>query len=67
MTAPLDKLGAPPARLKRSQASLVGGIACGVGVAILTVLLLGDATPPNLAIGVLIGAALALWVRLADL
>ena len=44
MTAPLDKLGAPPARLKRSQASLVGGIACGIGVAILTVLLLGDAT-----------------------
>ena len=36
MTAPLDKLGAPPTRLKRSQASLVGAIACGFGVAILT-------------------------------
>ena len=45
MTAPLDKLGAPPARLKRSQASLVGGIACGIGVAILTVLLLGGRDP----------------------
>jgi hypothetical protein len=67
MTAPLDKLGAPPARLKRSQASLVGGIACGVGVAILTVLLLGGATPANLTLGVLIGTALAAWVRLADL
>ena len=67
MTAPLDKLGAPPARLKRSQASLVGGIACGVGVAILTVLLLGGATPANLALGVLIGTALAAWVRLAAL
>jgi len=67
MTAPLDKLGAPPARLKRSQASLVGGIACGIGVAILTVLLLGDMSPANLAIGLLVGAALAVWVRLADL
>ena len=67
MTAPLDKLGAPPARLKRSQASLFGGIACGTGVAILTVLLLGGPDPANLAIGVLLGAALAVWVRLADL
>ena len=67
MTAPLDKLGAPPTRLKRSQASLVGGIACGIGVAILTVLLLGGPAPANLAIGTLVGAALAVWVRLADL
>jgi hypothetical protein len=67
MTAPLDKLGAPPARLKRSQASLVGGIVCGIGVAILTMLLLGDASPANVAIGVLVGAVLAAWVRLADL
>ena len=67
MTAPLDKLGAPPARLKRSQASLIGGIACGIGVAILTVLLLGGPDPANLAIAILAGAALAAWVRLADL
>jgi hypothetical protein len=67
MSAPLDKLGAPPTRLKRSQASLVGGIACGIGVAILTVLLLGGPDPANLAVGVLVGAALAVWVRLADL
>ena len=67
MTTPLDKLGAPPARLKRSQASLFGGIACGVGVAILTVLLLGAASPANLAIGIVVGTALAAWVRLADL
>ncbi|MGE0257800.1 MAG: hypothetical protein AB7H71_15445 [Alphaproteobacteria bacterium] len=67
MTAPVDKLGAPPARLKRSRASLVGGIACGVGVAILTVLLLGEPTPFNLAIALVVGAALAAWVRLADL
>jgi len=67
MTASLDKLGAPPTRLKRSQASLVGGVACGIGVAILTVLLLGGPGPVNIAIGVLVGAALAVWVRLADL
>ena len=67
MTAPIDKLGAPPARLKRSRASLVGGIACGVGVAILTELLLGEPTPLNLAIGFFVGLALAAWVRLADL
>ena len=67
MTAPLDRLGAPPARLKRSRASLVGGVACGIGVAILTVLLLGEPTPANVGIGILVGAALALWVRLADL
>ena len=67
MTGPLDKLGAPPTRLKRSQASLFGGIACGVGVAILAVLLLGGLTPLHLTIAVLLGAALAVWVRLADL
>ena len=67
MTAPLDKLGAPPAQLKRSQASLVGGIACGIAVAILTVLLLGGPAPANVAIGIVVGAALAVWVRLADL
>jgi uncharacterized membrane protein YccC len=67
MTAPLDRLGAPPARLKRSQASLFGGIACGIGAAILTVLLLGEPSPLNLALGLSIGAALAVWVRLADL
>lgn len=67
MTAPLDKLGAPPARLKRSQASLVGGIVCGIGVAVLVVLLLGGPTLPNVAIALLVGAALGVWVRLADL
>jgi hypothetical protein len=67
MTAPLGKPGAPPARLKRSQASLVGGIACGIAVGILIVLLLGGPSPLNLAIGLSVGATLAVWVRLADL
>jgi hypothetical protein len=67
MTSPLDRLGAPPVRLKRSQASLFGGIACGIGVAVLAVLLLGEPSLATVAIGIGIGAALASWVRLADL
>jgi hypothetical protein len=67
VTAPLDRLGAPPARLKRSQASLVGGIACGIAAAILTVLLLGGPGPTSIVTAILIGAILAAWVRLADL
>jgi hypothetical protein len=54
-------------RLKRSRASLVGGIATGLGVAILALLLTGSPSPQNIAIAVVIGAAVATWVRLADL
>jgi len=60
-------IAAPAHRLKRSQASLVGGIACGVGVMILYLLLAGDVTAGHLAIGAAIGLALGTWVRLADL
>ena len=68
MTAtPLDKLGAPPARLKRSKASLVGGIASAAGVFILVLLLLGSSSPRNIAIALVIGVALGVWIRLADL
>lgn len=66
-TTPLDKLGAPPTKLKRSRASLVGGIACGVGVFILTLLVTGGPTPLHIALGLVLGGALATWVRLADL
>jgi hypothetical protein len=66
-TPPLDKLGVPPPRLKRSKASLVGGLACGAGAVILVLLLLGRLTPLNIAIALAIGAALGAWVRLADL
>jgi hypothetical protein len=58
---------ARPARLKRSPVSLFGGLACGVGVGILYLLLAGDPSPLNIAIGLVIGAALGIWVRLADL
>ena len=67
MTTPLDKIGAPPARLKRSQVSLFGGIACGIGVFILYLLLAGEPSALNIAIGLAIGGSLATWVRLADL
>jgi preprotein translocase subunit SecF len=68
MTAtPLDKLGAPPQRLKRSKASLVGGIASAAGAFILVLLLLGSSSPRNIAIALLVGVALGVWVRLADL
>jgi hypothetical protein len=67
MASGMDKLGAPPARLKRSQASLFGGVACGVGAFILVLLLAGGPSPLNIAVGLAIGAALGVWVRLADL
>jgi hypothetical protein len=67
MVSGIDKFGAPPARLKRSQASLFGGIACGIGVFILVLLLAGGPSPLNIVIGLAIGAALGVWVRLADL
>ncbi|HEX3861622.1 MAG TPA: hypothetical protein VHY35_08005 [Stellaceae bacterium] len=57
----------PAARLKRSQASLFGGIVCGIGVMILYLLLVGDVSVGNLAVGAAIGLALGGWVRLADL
>lgn len=66
-TSPLDKLGAPATRLKRSQASLFGGIACGVGVFVLYLLLAGGLSPLNIVVDLVIGGALAAWVRLADL
>jgi hypothetical protein len=67
MPSAMDKLGAPPARLKRSQASLFGGIGCGIGVFILVLLLAGGPSPLNIAIGLVIAVAVGAWVRLADL
>ena len=63
---PVDKLGAPPQRLKRSQASLFGGIACAIGVFILILLLAGP-TPFGVAAALILGTALGVWVRLADM
>jgi hypothetical protein len=67
MASGIDKLGTAPARVKRSQASLFGGIASGIGVFIIVLLLAGGPSPLSIAIGLAIGAALGVWVRLADL
>jgi CDP-diglyceride synthetase len=67
MPLAMDKPAAPLAAPKRSQASLFGGIVCGLGVFILYLLLAGGPSPLNLAIGLAVGAALGVWVRLADL
>ena len=67
MAAAVDKSGATPARRKRSQASLFGGIACGAAAFILSLLLMGGPNAASIAVGLVAGGALGLWVRLADL
>jgi hypothetical protein len=62
----IAKAGARPTRLKRSRASLIGGIATGIGVFVLAVLLMGT-SPPSVAIGLVVALAVAVWIRLADL
>ena len=55
------------ATLKRSTASLIGGIAVGIFVLVLWLLLAGDATPPAVASGLVVASLVGAWVRLADL
>jgi len=62
-----DKLGRPPARLKRSIASLIGGVACGLCTGALYLLLAEQITVATVGVGIAIGAGLGTWVRLADL
>jgi uncharacterized membrane protein (UPF0136 family) len=62
----IAKAGATATRLKRSRASLVGGIATGIGIFILAVLLAGT-SPASIALALVIALAVAAWVRLADL
>ncbi len=63
----IGKAGATATRLKRSRASLVGGVATGLGVFILVLLLAGDTSATTVAGGLAIALAVAAWVRLADL
>jgi F0F1-type ATP synthase assembly protein I len=60
------KAGATATSIKRSRASLVGGIATGIGVFILVVLLAGT-TPASVVVALVIALAVGSWVRLADL
>ena len=63
----IGKAGATATRLKRSRASLVGGVATGLGVFILVILLAGNANALNVTIGLALAIVVAAWVRLADL
>lgn len=55
------------AKLKRSVASLVGGIAVAGGVLLLWLLLSGSLAPASIAVGLVLATAVGAWVRLADL
>ncbi len=55
------------AKLKRSVASLVGGIAVAAGVLALWLLLAGSLAPASIAVGLVLATAVGAWVRLADL
>jgi hypothetical protein len=62
----IAKAGATATRLKRSRASLIGGIATGIGVFVLAVLSMGT-SPSSVAIGFVVALAVAVWIRIADL
>ena len=60
----------PRQSVKTGRASLIGGIAVAVASFILWALItheLGVATPALLFVGLLIAAAIGLWIRVADL
>jgi len=63
----IGKAGATATRLKRSRASLVGGVTTGLGVFVLVLLLAGDVGATTIAVGLAVALAVAAWVRLADL
>ena len=55
------------ASLKRSTASLIGGIAVGVFVLVLWLLVAGSISPTAVALGLVVATLIGAWVRLADL
>ena len=55
------------ATLKRSIASLIGGIAIGVFVLVLWLLLAGGTGPLAVVSGLIVASLIGGWVRLADL
>ena len=60
----------PPGRIKRGRASLIGGLATGACVLALWIAAaweLGLGGPAAAATGLVVAAAVAAWVRLADL
>lgn len=55
------------AEIKRSAASLFGGIFVAIFVFVLWLLVLGSHGPLEIASGLVVASLLGLWVRLADL
>ncbi|HXP72553.1 MAG TPA: hypothetical protein VN823_00270 [Stellaceae bacterium] len=55
------------ATLKRSTASLIGGIAVGIFVLALWLLLAGNTGPAAVGSGLVAAILIGAWVRLADL
>jgi hypothetical protein len=58
---------AQQAEIKRSVASLIGGIVIAIFVFVLWLLVLGAHGPVEIASGLIVASALGIWVRLADL
>jgi multisubunit Na+/H+ antiporter MnhE subunit len=54
-------------QLKRSMASLIGGIAVAIGVLLLWLLLADSLRPASIAVGLVLATAVGAWVRLADM
>lgn len=63
-------MAGPSGQLKKGRASLIGGIAVGIGVFVLAVALARDlgatGTAPIIA-ALVLAAAIATWIRIADL
>ena len=59
----------PGGKLKRARASLIGGIAVGICVAVLWALIAREAGAGAIvaALGLPAGAAIGAWIRIADL
>ncbi len=55
------------ATLKRSTASLIGGIAVGIFILVLWLLLAGEVSPAAVLTGLVVATLIGAWVRLADL
>ena len=57
-------------KIKRSGASLTGGIIVGIAVIVLCMLITGElelAMPARWAVSIIIGSVMGAWVRIADL
>jgi uncharacterized membrane protein (UPF0136 family) len=63
----MPELSAPQGHLKRSKPSLIGGIFSGIVVFAIWLLYFGTGSIGLVALGLVLSAALGIWIRLADL